>query len=205
MHQIVFKISEKEAISFDLSNDINAIYPCDEIVIKFSTPNQDYTLSIDCIREDMESLYHILTKAINNEAQLHESITKDVGYLWNEEMQNKPGLTYFKIENMDYWVGLRNLIWSTRANAKPILSTWLYNDLSGSIILEITPSYPWHTKDPEEGEKFVSYEEWMKAYQPLFLCPIAHAIALSWKDQAETILNQLNKNVHEFNIKSKKG
>jgi hypothetical protein len=199
--QAIFKLNTKEAISFDFPNNIDAMYPCDEIVIRLFMPNENYILSIDCIRENMESLYYLLTEALDNKAKLDTSITKDIGYLWNEEMQDKPGLVYNQIEGMQYWVGLRNNIWSTPSNCKPILSSWLYNDLSGSIILEITPSYPWHTKDPEENEQFSSYDEWIKMYQPLLIRTISHSTAMNWKKQAKAILDQLNENVRKFNLK----
>ena len=160
-NQIVFKLNTNESIIFELFDDVSKLYPCDEVVVKFYNKNNKYLLGIDCIRERTESLFNLINDALDNKAKLHKSILNDIGYLWNEEMQDKPGLSYFKIDSIKYWVGLKNLIWATPSNANPILSTWLYNNASGEIILEITPSYPWHFIDTEDtkDENFISYEK----------------------------------------------
>lgn len=190
---IIFNLNEKEYIKIESDNEINTLYPCDEVVVKFFQENNKYTLDIDCIKEEIGSLYDSLCCAINNEAPLHSSIKHGIGYLWNEEMQNKSGLSYMKVSGIDYWVGLQNLVWSTPSNIKPNLSTWLYNNSQGNIILEITPSYPWHYREPDID--FISYDEWIKTYEPIAIYTIQNDIAVAWKDQAKMILDRLDENI----------
>ena len=86
-------------------------------------------------------------------------------------------------------------MWETRGNAKLVLSSWLYNDADGSIVLEITPSYPWHFKTPNRKEKFITYEQWLQQYKPLAKFIIPNNVASAWKDQIASVLESIEKNV----------
>lgn len=193
---ITFEINKNERIEFEIIDNVENIYPFQETIIKLKTPNGDYELNFDCFRHQIECLNSLISEAIESKATLHESIRYDIGYLWNEEMQNKPGLSYFKIDKVAHWVGLKNLVWSTSSNCNPVLSTWIYNEPNGSIILEITPSYPWHFTDPEEVDPkiYISYEEWMKTYKPFLIRTISKDIALKWLEQINQALSIINKN-----------
>lgn len=192
--QLVLQLNKLTSIKIDSFDVIATLYPCDEVIVKLCHENNEYLLGEDCVREELESIYGLLSNALRNNAQLHESIKQDIGYLWNEEMQDKPGLTYATLDSgTTYWMGLRNLVWSTRSNAKLVLSTWLYNDSAGSIVLEITASYPWHRKKPKRNESFVSYEQWLQKYKPFAKFTIPHNIAIIWKEQIEAALESINK------------
>jgi hypothetical protein len=73
-----------------------------------------------------------------------------------------------------------------------IFDTWLYNK-NESIWLEISPIYPWHFRDPKEGEIFVPYKEWIKSYKPVCIVEIQRKIAQQWLSQAKSIMEEIEK------------
>lgn len=192
----VLQLNKLISIKIDSFGAIETLYPCDEVIVTLCRESNEYNLAEDCVRVELESLQGLLSSALRNNAPLHESIKQDIGYLWNEELQNKPGLTYESLDSgTAYWVGLRNLLWETRGNAKLVLSSWLYNDSDGSIVLEITPSYPWHFKTSSRKEKFITYEQWLQKYKPLEKFIIPKNVASAWKDQITSVLESIEKNV----------
>ena len=109
----------------------------------------------------------------------------DVGYVWNRKLRGDVGL---KKDDNNFWVGSKNLLWETRGDFNPVLETWLYNNENSEIVLEITPSYRWHFSDPAPDEEYVSYEEFMRNYQPLLFRIISVKIAKQWIRQIEELL-----------------
>ena len=195
-YEIILLLNADEKIRIKFEESTEKWLPDDKIPINFININTNIILDERFIDEALSTFCIKLNKALRYELKFHDSINKDIGFLWNEELQNKPGLSYSKLEGNDYWVGLYNLLWETPGYCKPKLSTWIYNDSDGEIILEITPSYPWHFTDPEEldDKDYVPYEEWIKTYKPLLIRKISKEIALRWKEQVEEILSILEKN-----------
>src|SRR5439155_26455584 len=119
-----------------------------------------------------------------------QSITEDIGYMWNRALHGDSGLEYHDI----FWVGLRNLVWQSPGNIQPNYATWLYNDAAGNIILEITETYFWHHSEPTMGINYISYEEFMQDYKPFIVRTIPRKTAQNWLHQAESVLGILKKN-----------
>ena len=71
----------------------------------------------------------------------------------------------------------------------PDLVTWIYNDNKNNIILELTPIWPWHFDNPEEGETFITYEKFMKNYQSYLTRIISKDVAEQWVQQCKEALN----------------
>jgi hypothetical protein len=192
-NEFIFVLDDTEKIVVPLSDILENIFPCEELPVIFYQEMKKLILRNDFINETMQKLSALLKKLLKNKLPLHESITKDIGFLWNEELQNKPGLAYTKLEGRDHWVGQLHLLWCT-SNTRPSLVTWLYNDHEGSIILEITPSYPWHHLEPRKGETFIPYEQFMETYKPVLIRKIPIEVAQKWLQQAEEILCVLEDN-----------
>lgn len=207
-HRLIFFLAESESITMEFFTSFEDFHPCYEIIVKFMAGVEEYTLGIGCIENEIESLYYAISYALKNQLILHESITQDIGYLANESLQRNPNLVYVKHENVSSWVGLENLLWSTPSKIKPVLSTWLFNNPDSSIVLEVTPHYPWRQKTAEDSIKnYVPYGDWIKNYEPLFIRTIPREQALMWQQQAKTILDILENNSirieHKVRRKSK--
>lgn len=179
------------SIIIDLKKPINTLYCCEEVPIVLIHNKAKIILSNDSLKENMFSFNYLLAQAVNNKLSLHPSITQDIGLLFNEELQEKPGLFYEKIENQDYWIGNKYQLFNH------LYAAWLFNDIKGNIILEITPIYPGNflsTSNPNEMESVESYETWIQHYQPYLTLTIPESIALQWLSQVKKIIKQIEAN-----------
>lgn len=183
-----FKLPDEEKIIIESPYPINEFACCDEIPILFLYGKDHYVLNTDLLREAMSMFAIFLERALANQLPLHESIKQDIGFLWNEELQEKPGLVYEKFNDRNYWVGQSHLLWDTPSTVKPETTTWLYNDNNGSIVLEITPTYPWHFVKPKKREIKIPYEEWMSGYKPFIVRTIPREVAEQWLKQAQELV-----------------
>lgn len=187
---ITFKINASEKIMIEATDSIKEMSPCCyEVSFVFIKNSTRWVLWHDFINVGLQELKYHLEKTLNNEFKLHESINKDIGFLSNEESQGKQGFFYKKVENYNHWIGQNYALWSSDTQA------WLYNNDDGEIILEITPSYPWHYNDPKDNECFVPYEDWIKDYKPLLITKIPKEIAKKWLKQCDVTLQKLQKNI----------
>lgn len=203
MIQIVFTLNEKSELIFTSEGSLENLLNCDMGKINFSTPHFHVLLRDDFICEGFFILRHLLQEALHNELQLHESITNDIGLMWNKELHRDLDLVYEKCEGQQFWVGQRNLAWSTPGNVNPRLSTWVYNDKNGNIIFEITPNYRWHFVDPLPEEKdYISYEEFMKNYEPLVITTVSKKVAHRWLEQIDALLEMIEHNEQLSSISS---
>lgn len=172
-------------------------YSYDYISLSFIDNDKTIPIMEGSLIDVPEMLTALLPKAINNELQLSQSITHDIGFLWNEYLQEKTNHTFEEktIDNgrTKQWIGLNHLLWNPAHGN----SSWLYND-NGNIILEITPTYKWHYSKPAEEESFISYDEFIKNYKPLLTITIPKKVALDWLKQAENLLHEIEANDAKF-------
>jgi len=127
--------------------------------------------------ESLRIFESILIKTLDGEKVLHESIDRDLGYLWNEYLKDKPGYNFARVpveKNSTMWVGLRYLLLSSKK-----CDTWLYNK-DGDICFEITPGYKWHFLKPKNNEKYISYGKFIKNYKPIAIIKLEEKVAQQW-------------------------
>ncbi|HEV2916677.1 MAG TPA: hypothetical protein VGW78_02925 [Candidatus Babeliales bacterium] len=122
-NSIIFPLNESERIVIALEEPFDVVHCCYQAPIILYFENNKYSSKNDVIRYYIEIFIVLLSKALNNALELHDSIKKDIGYLANEELQNKPGLVYKKTNTIASWVGEDYSLWSGDD-----FSTWLYND-----------------------------------------------------------------------------
>lgn len=192
---ISFKLDLEEKISIHIDEEaFNSIGCCSISKVFFHQKNIKYKLFHDLTLFTLEKFSFFLEQALTSKLLLHESITQDIGYLWNQELQDKPGLTYQYKEGIKKWVGIDNHLWSTRSKDTLKLASWLYNDNNKNIIFEITPTYPWYLCEENYArnkfQSYIPYEEWIKNYKPLLIRIIPREIAQQWLNQAQEILKK---------------
>ena len=194
MNKLILKLSEVELIEFVADNNIDferIDYCCGGVKAYFINEKEERL----CIGQEsaglfFEALITPLKKSVNNKLQLHESLTQNLGVLWNEKFQGKSG--FFMVPTLSgkgkYWIGLDYEIWEVSDGINQYVTTWLYNDHEGNIILEVTKFYKWSIREPElEDPSFETYEEFMKDYKPLIHRIIPHDVAVQWLGQAMKI------------------
>ncbi len=186
-YNIDFVINKKTIIRICLDTNVKLLGCCQDIDIILLINNKNYLLGSGDLQDRMYTLKNALKKALENQFQLHPSITADIGYFYNEELQFKPGFIYEKFENRDYWIGRNYLLWNYD------FATWLYNDSDGNIILHITSIYlgNWIGESDDEEADARAYESWMATeYKPFYTTIISPATARLWLRLAENVYSK---------------
>jgi len=184
---INFQLNNSEKIVMSCEENLDQINCCTEGSLTLIEKNNEILLSNDTIHESIFVLHGQLQKALNSDLILHRSITSDIGCLYNEELQDKPGLVYEKFDERDHWVGYNFLLWSSN------MATWLYNDYVGNIILEITPVFPGNFISFAEDK--ISYGRWLQNYKPYLIRKLPKEVAQQWLYQADHLLKKIEENV----------
>lgn len=200
---IYFKVNDKEYIKIECPHQEEDLFRYDEVTISFCDSNgHQYTLyTDDFIIEALRCFQVLLERVINNRSALDTSIesgitSRDIGYLWNEDLQAKDYLvTAINSDGVKYWIGLNHLLWSSLRN----LTTWLYNS-QNKIFIEITPVYQWHFNNPKKDHIFVTYDEFMKNYRPCVIREISKEIAQEWLAKVNQLLKIVEANDQKYLI-----
>ncbi len=190
---LVLPIYDEEKLVIESPEIFNNTLCCMEGSIKFIVKNQELLLSKDAIYHDNERFRVALSRALYQNYQLHASINEDIGFLYNEQLQNRPGLAYEKDKDGNHWVGYNNLLWANDSAA------WLYTDKDGSIILEITPVYPGRYDDIlVDNNKSIPYDAWIQTYKPYCIIKLPREIARKWLWATDTLHRKIEENIKKF-------
>lgn len=187
-NNIRFEIECNQYVEILLPCDLGDIYRFEEIEIYLNCDSKRCVLyEKDFIFVAIYSLNDLLKKALSNDLFLHESISNDIGYLWNEYLRESSKYNLVDIVSKDgrdrYLVGKNYLLWSSLHDT----STWLCNK-NNSIYLEVTPEYKWTFDDPKEDEKYIPYNKWIKNYDPIATIELKREVAQEWLATTEKIL-----------------
>lgn len=196
MKELIFRLSEFELVKLvpDYDMDCEQVaHCCDHVKVYFVSGHKELELVYSSSGDALEQLSSRLAKVIDNKLQLHESIVKNLGFMENEYDYEYPAHIHnsmfyqipYKQSEGTYWIGQDYKVWSVTGYADPFTATWLYNDVEGNIIFEITPLYRWSFREDEpEDPDFVTYEEFMKSYKPIIRRIIPRTIAQVWLKRA---------------------
>ena len=203
-HQTIFKINNQKQIIIQFPYSLDNLNPCSELSILFLHKDKKICLTKDFLYHNISKLSNLLKKALNTELLLHSSITQDIGYLFNqysayvcgENIEQSISLAYDEKNHTSYWPGNNYHLWSQD------FISWIYNAPDKSIILEITPFYPYMYCEPEEEPDYIPYHEWIKTYKPYLVQTIPREIAQQWLTQAEHIINTIEDNVKKWKMEN---
>lgn len=185
---ITFPITNDERIEVERFSDNEYINRYEEVSISYRSKDEEYFLyGNDFISEAFLALQKLLKKAIDGELELHSSLVeKEIGFLSNENFQNRPGLVMVEGKEGEFWVGDKYLLWDSMN-----YQTWIYN-LNSEIAIEVTPTYKWHFDEPdEEDDEYMSYKEFRKNYKTCFVKTISKNVAKSWLNKCNDVLARL--------------
>lgn len=197
-YKITFTLNPAEKIIMISQDPFEKLRCCYDILILYVQNNQQkFELYNDDILNGMRILKNLLQEALNRILQLHVSINLDIGflyneycdYIWNKDLKRNNKFAYVKVENQEQWVGMRYHLWE-----KDYIS-WIYNDKDGSIIFEATPLYPYFSCEPEDGQNYIPYDQWIQNYKPYLTRKIPKKVAQQWYKQAHNIIVQIEENI----------
>ena len=194
--ELIFEMSSDECmkITSDYDFDFQYLYLCSDITVTFEFKNKQ-TLKIgrDIAGEIFRSLILHLEKAIDNKLQLHESLTQNLGYLYNEYFDDRPASMIVPTEDGPdtHWVIYDYKLWFAYDKENYNVNTWLYNDIKGDIVLEVSKNYPWFYIQEGDIERpdFIYYEDFIKDYKPLLRSVISRDVAILWLQDAKKWLS----------------
>ena len=191
---ITFYISALQSINIllDEQNKINTygyktkrLHVFDEVEVGYVHDGKMIILAKDIVREIVSVFFALLRKSLKNELALDQSFgIGKVGYFFsnNNYMATDESDEPEKKDDIfsQYWV------WSSPDN----IQTWLYN-MNGKIYLEISPTYPWLFADPEEGESYISFNEYINNYKPIAIIELQEPLVRTWINQCRDILQAM--------------
>ncbi len=186
---ITFKINDTQSLIIkNLCADGDHLYRYDPVEIIFKNGNSEYIINQhDHLMPITEDLYYYLQSAIKNKLRLSKSIKGNLGYLRNQDSDQSSIIISEKHKNPQKKKLPIYIMWGGNR-----FETWLYNQ-NNKIYLEIISLYEWNYRDPEEGEIFTSFDEWIKNYKPLAIIEIDKATAQQWFDQAGKLMQEIEK------------
>jgi hypothetical protein len=179
---IKLPIDSTHYLTVEFLGNTRDLYLLDWITIAYYKGKKRYLLyNFWWVLGEIPKFESFLRVANKNQLTLHESLSSDLGFLWNEYLHDKKSHNFVEIskehfgEVSTFWVGMRyHLLGSKR------WTTWLYNK-NGEIYLEITPCYQWHFGDrPKKNEKYVRYKDFIKKYKPLVIIKLDKKVAQKW-------------------------
>lgn len=197
-NNIEFNINTEEKLVLEMPISLGKADCCCDAEIYYCNKNHTRVLiASDSIQYNLEILCYLLTKALNTELFLDDSISEDIGLLHNlEAYGNAKNLKYKKnFDGDQIWVGEQYDLWGAIFDENSFLSSWIYNDKNGNIIFELTPFYRKHRFiNNEKPKNIVPYDEWIKNYKPILIRVIPKNVAQQWLNQAQEILKKIEEN-----------
>ena len=119
-----------------------------------------------------------IQRLLNGEMILSQSITNDLGFEMNQYVEG----IQKSDDCFDYL-----LFSNSHKQIRPYFNSWMYNDIDGNIIFEITPFYPSHGKTKKAFPEKISYKEFMKNYQLIVKTIIPKENLEQWIKQAQEL------------------
>ncbi len=189
---LLFTLDEKRSLLF-VSKDMpmEQVHSCYEIEMYWLDDKQKILIGINASGSLAYRFNYMLPLAIKQKLQLDGSIKKSLGYYWNEIFADRSSCVDLRYElhsqgSYSSWVGTDYFVSGTHYLApKPHLSTWLYNDKNGDIILEVTPMFDWSGHEVPEQEEMDRYFAFLKNYEPVLRQVIPREVAQQWLEQTK--------------------
>ncbi|MGC2310017.1 MAG: hypothetical protein WA432_00145 [Candidatus Babeliaceae bacterium] len=195
-----FEFPDHEFISFEMPQSLEEICRWDFIIPVFNAQNeQKYDLCDDYIINILYGLRIFLNNVLAQQLQLHKSLQKDIGYMWNEYLQKRGRFIYEVNEYGRSWIGKRYMFCESSQDCKTDCATWLYQK-GEQFYLEITPEYRWHFIDPkpEEASKYVTYDTFIQTYKPYVLKEITLSTIHQLLKKTEEVIEAVKKHDSKY-------
>ncbi len=191
MHALIFKLDKKKSLCL-ISDDLpmEQIYICCQLDMYWLDDKKRLIIGQDDAGGFLEQLERTLSLALQQQLKLDPSIQKSLGYYWNEIFADRRSfvdLVYRYTSNGKHtsWIGKQYLLSNTYDEVDPTVSTWIYNNAYGDIILEVTPMFVWAGDEITTQEELDRYFAFLKDYKPILQQIIPQAIAQEWLEQAQ--------------------
>ena len=200
INTFTFSLNQYEKLIISLKNQNDIIDCCYEASIVLNQNNEKVIIGNSTVFIYAELLKNKLILALSNKLQLDSSITRDLGYYWNQDLNEEdPKLFYLNDKDGKYWIGINHFLWGTAGGSERKFAAWLYNDSVGNITFQVTPLFSGTLVDWDDSIEVKAYQEWMEtSYEPFFTRIIPKDVAMQWLDQANLILKTIDQNTKKL-------
>ncbi|MBP6870295.1 aminoglycoside phosphotransferase family protein [Candidatus Babeliales bacterium] len=189
-----FTINSHEKIIIELRNYYDQLHCCYFPSIYFKHYNHKYSLNQhEDARDLTEKLVTTLEQVLENKLTLPDEL-QDLGTIANHHYNPKDHHNYYSSKEFEERY--------ERFQKYEILGhdyfAFLFNDMYGNIILQISPAYPLRHVRKHRKPSYNNFLHWMKtSYSPKFTRIIPKKVAEDWLDQSRQILGIIKNNIHE--------
>lgn len=188
----VFTVDSNKSIEIvlpDLSDKTNYYYKPSAILHMFDVVTASLKMNgtqvllcTDTVNEVLMSFTGALEQLLQNHMVLPDTI--DIGNLGSVFNINTHNENVDAVDFSHFW------LWSSTK-----LQSWLYSR-GNKFYIEIGPSYPWLYVTPTQEDKessYISFEQFMQTYKPLLLTEVDRSLALTWLDDSNRILKDVER------------
>ena len=195
---LTFALNKHEKIVIKLDKPDDIIECCYNLNIYFMQYNHKMLLSRRIgAREFAESFIICLENLLKNKLVLSEDTIPDVGSYWNFNLTKENHKAFITDEWFEDYDQLKK---NTPCMADYFMS--FFNDDSGNIILQISPSYPRQYVRRNKKPTYNNFLHWMKTYKIKVNRIVTKDIAENWLDQSRQLLGIVKNNIYEMFKKS---
>lgn len=152
------------------------LHEFDEATVTFIDQDSCLEINKDMLTQIVTVLHGTLKLLLANNLQIPKQVSPgSLGILLNNKINR---VTRADLSN--FWM------WSSENNN----GTLMYNS-NDKIYMEIVPLYPWTFVDPNPGDSYISFDDFMKQYKYYAFEPISKETAIEWHNQCEKILTMI--------------
>lgn len=208
--KILFSIAQDRTFTIYVSYPLADIFRYDEVEIEYSGPEGKIKVERDMLISALEEFCWGLENLLAGKLKLHPSITRDIGYDWNEYLDRNRESRVKSVDDLEYeqedtewprWVGCKFLVWGAWGSA-----TWMY-EKNDAFFIEITPTCEWKydpdapdtDPTPEENARDCEYyQTFIENYKPLAIIELDKKVAQEWLEQTKKLLKLVESNDKKY-------
>lgn len=183
-----FHISENEWFAIQTRKlPLNLVYNCYDLDIAFNSPNNHFTFGASDALSFCSKIEHKTSKLLNKKEILPHQMQGKLGIFNNNYFMSLSE----DDRSMDYY-----FFGNSHIQQRPYFDSFLYNDLQGNIIFEITPAYHWNDEDESHVNHadFIPYSEFIQNYQSTIIRTIDPQYLYQWLEQINILKPIFEKN-----------
>lgn len=138
----------------------------------------------------INQLHDMLGEVLSGNLELHPSCAKkSIGYRYSEYITDR--LDDSHLTDLGHWVGSK---YELCCSGRDHIVVSLYT-LNQRIFIDVSDYYFWHEDyEPEPGEKYISYEEYMAKFKPIAVLELSRETAQEWFKKSGELIATMRTN-----------
>lgn len=192
MYEIIFCITSNVCLCIPLliSEQKLHLYSAGSLVLRREGQDDVTIYRNGPLFSAIDRLHYMLRDAVAGNLELHPTcIEKSIGYRYSEYVTDR--LDDSHLTDLGYWVGSKyELCCSGRDHI--VVSMYTLNQ---RIFIDVSDYYFWHEDyEPEAGEKYIPYDEYMAKFTPIAVLEISRETAQEWIKKSGELIEIMRTN-----------